>query len=208
VHIGEHQPAAAAALERLVRGEPWLLGVLAAARACGAPDCWVGGGVLRDLVWDQLDGEFDPARVKDVDVAFYDPGDLTPEADQAVEVALRRLAPEVPWDAKNQASVHLWYEQRFGDAVEPLRSAADGVATWPETATAVAVAWTTTTSSRSPRCAGCRTCFRACVAATPGGSVSSGIAIASRPNRSRPAGPTSRFTGDARPGPAAWSASR
>jgi hypothetical protein len=139
VHIGEHQSAAAAALERLVRGEPWLLGVLAAARACGAPDCWVGGGVLRDLVWDQLDGEFDPARVKDVDVAFYDPGDLTPEADQAVEVALRRLAPQVPWDAKNQASVHLWYEQRFGFAVEPLRSAADGVATWPETATAVAV---------------------------------------------------------------------
>jgi uncharacterized protein len=139
VHIGEHHSAAAAALERLVRGEPWLLGVLAAARACGAPDCWVGGGVLRDLVWDQLDGEFDPARVKDVDVAFYDPGDLTPEADQAVEVALRRLAPQVPWDAKNQASVHLWYEQRFGFAVEPLRSAADGVATWPETATAVAV---------------------------------------------------------------------
>ena len=137
MHIGEHQPAAAAALERLVRGEPWLLGVLAAARACGAPDCGVGGGVLRDLVWDQLDGEFDPARVKDVDVAFYDPGDPTPEADQAVEVALRRLAPEVPWDAKNQASVHLWYEQRFG------------------------------------------------------------YAIASRPNRSRPAGPTSRFTGDA-----------
>ena len=137
--LGARLPSAAAALERLVRGDPWLLGVLAAGRACGAPDCWVGGGVLRDLVWDQLHGGFDLARVKDVDVAFYDPGDLTPEADQAVEVALRRLAPEVPWDAKNQASVHQWYEQRFGYAVEPLRSAADGVATWPETATAVAV---------------------------------------------------------------------
>jgi hypothetical protein len=116
-----------------------MLSVLAAARVCGAPDSWVGGGVLRDLVWDQLHGGFDPARVKDVDVAFYDPGDLTPEAEQAVEAALRRLAPQVPWDAKNQASVHLWYAQRFGYPVEPLRSAADGVASWPETATAVAV---------------------------------------------------------------------
>jgi uncharacterized protein len=139
VCLGAQLPSAAAALERLVRGEPWLLGVLAAARACGAPDCWVGGGVPRDLVWDQLHGGFDPARVKDVDAAFYDPSDLTPEADQAVEATLRRLAPQVPWDAKNQASVHLWYQQRFGHAVEPLRSAPDGVATWPETATAVAV---------------------------------------------------------------------
>ena len=45
----------------------------------------------------------------------------------------------MPWEAKNQASVHLWYQQRFGYPVEPLRSAVDGVATWPETATAVAV---------------------------------------------------------------------
>jgi uncharacterized protein len=110
VSLGAQLSSAAAALERLVRGEPWLLGVLAAARACGAQDCWVGGGVLRDLVWDQLHGRFDPARVRDVDVAFYDPDNLTPQTDQVVEAALRRLAPEVPWEAKNQASVHLWYQ--------------------------------------------------------------------------------------------------
>jgi hypothetical protein len=126
VHIGQQRPAAAAALERLVRDQPWMLSVLAAARACGAPYCWVGGGVLRDLVWDQLHGGFDPAGIKDVDVAFFDPGDLTSEADQAVEAALRRLAQQVPWDAKNQAAVHRWYQQRFGYPVEPLRSAGDG----------------------------------------------------------------------------------
>jgi hypothetical protein len=45
----------------------------------------------------------------------------------------------VPWDAKNQAAVHRWYGRVFGAEVPPLASAADGVATWPETATAVAV---------------------------------------------------------------------
>ena len=35
--------------------------------------------------------------------------------------------------------MHLWYAQVFGVDVQPLASAADGVATWPETATAVAV---------------------------------------------------------------------
>jgi hypothetical protein len=36
--------------------------------------------------------------------------------------------------------VHTWYAQKFGgEPVPPLRSIAEAVATWPETATAVAV---------------------------------------------------------------------
>jgi uncharacterized protein len=126
-------------LEALVRSSDWMLGVLSAVRDCDPPDWWVGGGVLRDLVWDELHGGFDPAMVKDVDVAFYDPVDLRPERDQAVERALAARLPGVRWDAKNQAAVHTWYQRRFGVAVDPLASSAEGVATWPETATAVAV---------------------------------------------------------------------
>jgi len=48
--------------------------------------------------------------VKDVDLAFFDASDLTPERDTEVEVALHRRLPTVPWEA-----------------------------TWPETATSVAV---------------------------------------------------------------------
>jgi hypothetical protein len=127
-------------LEDLVRSSPWMMEVLRAVRDCDPPDWWVGGGVLRDLVWDRLHrGAFDPAVVKDVDVAFFDAADLRPERDEAVERALVARLPGVRWDAKNQAAVHTWYPRRFGVAVEPLASAADGVATWPETATAVAV---------------------------------------------------------------------
>ena len=54
-----------------------MMRVLSAARTCAPPDWWIGGGVLRDLVWDGLHGDFDPARVKDVDLAFYDPLDLS-----------------------------------------------------------------------------------------------------------------------------------
>jgi hypothetical protein len=35
--------------------------------------------------------------------------------------------------------VHRWYGRVFGAEVPPLTSTADGVGTWPETATAVAV---------------------------------------------------------------------
>jgi hypothetical protein len=39
----------------------------------------------------------------------------------------------------NQAGVHLWFESYFGHPVEPLTSIEEGVSTWPETATSVAV---------------------------------------------------------------------
>ena len=116
-----------------------MMRVLGAARACAAPDWWVGGGVLRDLVWDGLHGGFDADRVKDVDLAFYDPLDLSHAHEVELERELAAELPGVTWDAKNQAAVHLWYRRRFGVDVPRLVSAADGVATWPETATAVAV---------------------------------------------------------------------
>jgi hypothetical protein len=113
--------------------------VLEAARDCDPPDWWIGAGVIRDLVWDELHGGFDHTKEKDVDLAFFDPTDLSPDRDLEVEAALRRCLPTVPRQARNQAAVHTWYERRFGFPVEPLESSADAVATWPETATAVAV---------------------------------------------------------------------
>jgi hypothetical protein len=126
-------------LRAVIRACPWMMSVLSAARACAPSDWWVGGGVLRDLVWNGLHGDFDPARVKDVDLAFYDPLDLSHAREVELERALAAHLPGVTWDAKNQAAVHLWYQRRSGVKVPRLASAADGVATWPETATAVAV---------------------------------------------------------------------
>ena len=84
-------------------------------------------------------GGFNPASVADVDVAFFDPDDLSPERDPRL-AQLTRQAPDLPWEATNQAAVHTWYAAYFGGGeVEPLSSTADGVATWPETATSVAV---------------------------------------------------------------------
>ena len=126
-------------LTDLVRASPLLTRALRAAREVDAPDWLIGAGVVRDLVWDRLHGRDAPAPPKDVDLVFFDPADLSPEREHAVAERLRAVAPDVPWDVKNQAAVHRWYPAKFGFEVEPLTSSADGVATWPETATAVAV---------------------------------------------------------------------
>jgi uncharacterized protein len=126
-------------LVELVRSSAMLMGALRAARAADPPDWLIGGGVIRDLVWDHLHDPHRPLNPKDVDLAFFDPLALGENREQNVLDALRTHAPDIPWDVKNQAAVHLWYPHVFGIEVEPLSSSADGVATWPETATSVAV---------------------------------------------------------------------
>ena len=125
----------------LVTGSAWMVAALATVRDSGLPQAWVGAGVLRDLVWsERYDTGFNPSDIHDVDVAFYDEADLTRDGDDRATGLLHRVRPEVPWEAKNQAAVHLWYHQRFGgDPVPALGSIRDAVATWPETATCVAV---------------------------------------------------------------------
>jgi hypothetical protein len=134
---------------------------LHAARSVDAPDWLITAGAIRTAVWDHLHGfappaasppatpaasppaisppALPPASLADIDLAFFDPADLSPERDAAVEAALHAVAPDLPWEAKNQAAVHRWYPRRFGRAVEPFTCSADAVATFPETATCVAL---------------------------------------------------------------------
>jgi uncharacterized protein len=131
--------AAAPEFEEIVRGTPWLMEALRAVRDVDPPDWLVSAGALRNAVWDRLHGFATPTPLADVDVGFFDAADLSPARDRSVEDALRTRLPDVPWQARNQAAVHLWYEARFGYAVEPLASTADAVATFPETAVCVGV---------------------------------------------------------------------
>jgi uncharacterized protein len=132
-------PDAGSRLAELVAAERWMQRALDAVATSGLPDAWIGAGVIRDLVWGRQHGAFDPAVVKDIDVAFFDPNDLTMERDLTAQETLGRLAV-LPWEATNQAAVHIWYHQYFGGpAVESFASVHDAVATWPETATCVAV---------------------------------------------------------------------
>jgi hypothetical protein len=127
-------------LTELVLGSEWLRHMLQVVAALDLPDCWIGAGAVRDLVWDTRFGDgFDPARVEDIDVVFFDPDNLSVDHEHEIERGLHEQEPSVEWDVKNQARVHLWYEARFGAAAHPLTSTTDGVSTWPEIATAIAV---------------------------------------------------------------------
>lgn len=137
---------AAGAVADVLRRNGWIMGALDAVERSGLADAWIGAGAIRDVVWGERFGRFDPADVRDIDVPYFDPADLSRERDVAAQQALTDLA-DLPWEATNQAAVHTWYHDYFGGPpVEAFRSVHDAVATWPETATCIAVRLASTTT--------------------------------------------------------------
>jgi hypothetical protein len=125
--------------EAILRDTSWFMDALLAARQVGPPDWLIGAGVVRNIVWDHLHGFGEPTPLADVDLVFFDSTDTSEGRECQVEEALRTQLPGLPWEARNQAAVHLWYPQKFGYEVEPFTSTTEAVASWPESATAVGV---------------------------------------------------------------------
>ncbi|RQS55663.1 nucleotidyltransferase family protein [Burkholderia sp. Bp8986] len=126
--------------ERLVeiaRQSSWCLSALSAARAMGLKSWCIGAGAIRNLVWDSLHGYVTPTRLADVDLAYFDPSDLSSIRDAEIQRSLTAQCPEIPWEVTNQAAVHLWFESAFGHPVPPFGSLAEAIASWPEYTTTV-----------------------------------------------------------------------
>ena len=139
--LGRHGREAAhrERLIAIVTATPWLMRALEAVRAAGPADAWIGAGAVRGTVWDCIHGYSGASPSGDVDVVYFDAGDTSSQADVAYERRLSQQEPSLHWEVVNQAGVHLWYEETFGQRVPALASLEEGIGSWPETATAVAV---------------------------------------------------------------------
>ncbi len=129
-------------LAGIVRDTPWLYRALVAARSLHLPEWCIGAGAVRNAAWDALHGYRVPTTPGDIDVAYFDLDDISQEHDHGLQRQLALLEPDLPWEVTNQAGVHRWFEQCFGHPVEPLGSLEEAVASWPETATSIAVTLT------------------------------------------------------------------
>lgn len=117
------------ALRAIVRASPLLVDVLDRARGMALPDWRIVSGALYNTVWNSLTGRPLQTGIKDVDLFYWDDADLSYEAE---DVMIRRGAEifaglPVPVEIRNQARVHLWFEDHFGTPFTPLRSSAEGV---------------------------------------------------------------------------------
>jgi len=86
-------------------------------------------GCLFQTIWNLRSGKPPTHGIKDYDIFYFDGRDLSWEAEDAV---IRRAEPlfadlGAPVELRNQARVHLWYQQHFGVPCPRLESARDGI---------------------------------------------------------------------------------
>ena len=117
---------------RSVLENPVIATVLTRAEMLGLPDWYLAAGCLFQTVWNELHG-FDPQHgIQDYDLIYFDDSDLSWDAEDRV---IRRCASvfgdlEVDVEVRNQARVHLWYEEHFGVPCPPLTSSAAAIDTY------------------------------------------------------------------------------
>ncbi|WP_328550073.1 MULTISPECIES: nucleotidyltransferase family protein [unclassified Streptomyces] len=101
-----------------------LTDVLARTASLGLPGWYLTAGCLFQTVWNVVTGRPPASGIKDYDVFYFDDGDLSWEAEDAVIRAGREVFADLPAEVeiRNEARVHLWYEDKFGVPCPPYPS--------------------------------------------------------------------------------------
>jgi hypothetical protein len=110
-----------------------LVEVLNRAARLDLPGWYVAAGCLSQTVWNVLGERPAGAGIKDYDLIYHDPADLSWEAEDIVIRAGAELFGDlpVPVEIRNEARVHLWYQEKFGVACTPYESTEAAIDTFP-----------------------------------------------------------------------------
>jgi len=127
-----------AEIEALLRRNETLVAVLERARELDLADWYVTAGAVYQTVWNGLTGRPPAAGIRDYDLSYHDPSDLSWEAEDAV---IRRAAAvfDADVEVRNQARVHLWYEEKWGVPCPPHASTEAAIGTFPAIAACIGV---------------------------------------------------------------------
>jgi hypothetical protein len=109
---------------------PGLTKVMRTARDLGLPDWMVFSGAIYQPVWNHLTGRPIEHGLKDYDLAYFDAADTSWDAeDMVIQRAAKAFEPDLrdKVEVRNQARVHLWFEDHFGEAYAPLECSAEAL---------------------------------------------------------------------------------
>ncbi|MEU6375138.1 nucleotidyltransferase family protein [Streptomyces sp. NPDC046909] len=101
-----------------------LTDVMTRAAALELPGWYMTAGCLFQTVWNVATGRPPTNGIKDYDIFYFDNTDLSWEAEDAVIKSGQALFADLPAEVeiRNEARVHLWYEQKFGVPCPPYES--------------------------------------------------------------------------------------
>jgi hypothetical protein len=107
----------------------------------GLPDWRIGSGAVFQTVWNALTERDPDYGIRDYDALYFDP-DTSWDAEDA---QIRRVAAAFASDlagkveVRNQARVHLWFQEKFGAPYDPVACTDEAIARFLTPTNAVGV---------------------------------------------------------------------
>ena len=127
-------------LNKILEKDNALYKIIRDVSALGIPNLYVGGGSVTQSVWNHLFSKPIGYGISDVDIVYFDT-DLSLEKERMVleQIVKTTKQNQYALDVKNEARVHLWYEEEFGFSIPAYTSTEEAISTWPSTATSIGV---------------------------------------------------------------------
>lgn len=128
-------------LEKIIIKSKLLNTVINRAQSLGLTDYYIGAGCIAQTVWNYLSEKSLEQGIKDIDFVYFDDKNLDKGSEGKVIQKAMELYKDldIEIDVKNEARVHLWYEEYFGYSIKPYSSLDEAINTWPTTSTAIGV---------------------------------------------------------------------
>lgn len=127
-------------LEKILTKNEDLVSILKVLESIGVDNCYVGAGSINQTVFNYYHHYSYNYGIKDYDIVYFDE-DLSYEKEDKVIKKIKDklgiLSNMV--DIKNEARVHLWYNEKYQTKREPYSSVEDAIASWGATITCVGV---------------------------------------------------------------------
>ncbi|WP_434448446.1 nucleotidyltransferase family protein [Lentzea sp. E54] len=127
------------ALREVLSHNTVLTDVLTEAAELDLPGWYLTAGCVVQTVWNVVTGHPAADGIVDYDLFYFDASDLSWEAEDAVIQAGRTRFAGAPVEIRNEARVHLWYEQKFGVPCPPHSSTEAAIDSFAATTCCVGV---------------------------------------------------------------------
>ena len=128
-------------LEDIIMSSEIMNIALTRAKQLNIANYYIGAGCITQTVWNYLSNYPLDYGIKDIDFVYFDNVNLDFESENSVIRQVKQIYSDITIeiDVKNQARVHLWYEDRFGYSIQPYTTLESAINSWPTTATALGV---------------------------------------------------------------------
>ena len=128
------------ALEEILFKNEALKKVLKRLEKSNLKNYYVGAGCINQTVFNYLHNFPIDANINDYDIVYYDE-DTSYEKEDIVIKYIENLLSDlnIKLDIKNEARVHLWYNDKYNDNRKPYSSLEDAIRRWGTTITCIGV---------------------------------------------------------------------